>query len=327
MFDIRLLETMVALAETKSFVRAADMLHLTQPGVSQQTARLERHFGVRLFTRGSGPVELTEAGRQIITRARDIIAAVARLEAEARAWAQGHAGALALGLSSAVLRGQLPHCIREFRDQHPQYSIKVEVKSADLLFAALEGGALDAIITTLPPTEPEYLNITLSRERLGVAIPSDHSCAARTSLRIIDLLDERFIIVPRAEHPELYDQVIATFTNAGKTLTVATEEIPFPSVLARVAMGEGVGLVPIDTAPDRSSGVIVVPLEDDLRLPIRFVARRGVTNAVADALIAHLQAGHFGSLGNPTRRETLDEIGSSRDAERTSDHAADSEAP
>jgi DNA-binding transcriptional LysR family regulator len=97
MFDVRLLQTLAAVADANSFGRAAETLHATQPGVSQQIARLEHHLGARLLTRGTGPAELTAAGEQILARGRDILAAVARLESDAQAWASGKAGALALG--------------------------------------------------------------------------------------------------------------------------------------------------------------------------------------------------------------------------------------
>jgi DNA-binding transcriptional LysR family regulator len=287
-FDIRLLQTLVAVSEHKSFVRAAQTLHATQPGVSQQIARLESHFCVRLFTRGGGPAELTPAGAAILARARNILAAVARLESEAQAWSGGYAGALSVGLSSSVLASDMPSRLRAFKQDSPQFRFDVIVRSADELFPLLDLGALDALLTTLPPSESEYLSHQVADQRLGIALPSDHELARRRSASIDELLDERFIMVPRSRHRAVHDKLIARFENAGRALDIAAEEVAFPSVLARVALGEGVGLVPAHMGPDPGNGVVIVPLDDDLTLPICYVVRRDSDNPAARALLEHI---------------------------------------
>jgi DNA-binding transcriptional LysR family regulator len=289
MFDVRLLQTLAAVADANSFGRAAETLHATQPGVSQQIARLEHHFGVRLFTRGTRPAELTAAGEQIAARGRDILAAVARLESDAHAWASGKAGALALGLSSSVSASSIPPRIREFQEEQPQYSLTVDVASADVLFERLEAGVLDAVLTTLPPHGTAYLDITITVQQLGVALPSGHPAATRKSLTITDLLNEQFIVVPRTRHAEIYDHLVAVFTASGRTLTIAAEEVAFPSILARVGMGEGVGLVPVELPTSPGSGTVIVPLTAGPSLPVRFLTRHGAASPAVAALLAHLR--------------------------------------
>jgi DNA-binding transcriptional LysR family regulator len=288
MFDVRLLQTLVAVATHKSFVRAAEALHATQPGVSQHIARLESHFGVRLFTRGTGPVELTPAGVAILARAQNILAAVTRLESEAEAWSRGYAGALSVGLSSSVLASDIPSRLRAFKLDRPQYRFNVTVRSADELFPLLDLGALDALLTTLPPHGDEYLSHQVADQHLGVAVPADHRLVHRRSVRLDELFDERFIIVPRSQHRAIHDQLIARFENAGHALDVAAEDVPFSSVLARVAMGEGVGLVPTQMGTDAGTGVVIVPLDDDLVLPICYVVHRDSSNPAARELFEHI---------------------------------------
>ncbi|GAA0951910.1 LysR family transcriptional regulator [Nonomuraea longicatena] len=288
MFDVRLLQTLVAVAEHKSFARAAQALHATQPGVSQQVARLETHFGTKLFTRGGGSVELTQAGATILVRARNVLAAVARLESEAQALSRGYAGTLGIGLSSSIVASDLPSRLRAFKRDWPRFRLDVSVKSADELFPLLDTGALDALLTTLPPRESEYLSHHVADQVLGVALPLDHPLSRRRSVRIDELFDERFIVVPRSRHRAVHDQLIARFENAGRTLDIAAEEVAFPSVLARVALGDGVGLVPAQMGADPGNGVVIVPLDDSLTLPIRYIVRRDSANPAAQALLEHI---------------------------------------
>ncbi|GIH17128.1 LysR family transcriptional regulator [Rugosimonospora africana] len=290
MFDVRLLQTLVAVAEHKSFVRAAQALHATQPGVSQQIARLEAHLGVRLFTRGAGPVELTPSGAQVLARARHILAAVARLESEAEAWAGGYAGAISVGLSTSVLASALPSLLREFRQRRPEFRLSITVRPADELFPQLDLGALDAILTTLPADSSEYLCHRVAVQRLGIAVPADHPVAQRASVGIDEVFDERFIVVPRTQHRAIHDKLIARFESAGRVLDIAGEEVGFPSVLARIGLGEGVGLVPTGLSTP-GTGVVVVPLdEEDFVLPICYVVRRDADSAAVRVLFEEIAA-------------------------------------
>ncbi|NJP97087.1 LysR family transcriptional regulator [Nonomuraea sp. FMUSA5-5] len=306
MFDARLLQTLLAVAEHKSFVRAAEALHATQPGVSQHIAKLETHFGVKLFTRGGGLVELTAAGAAILAHAHTVLASINRLEGEAEAWAQGYAGALHIGLSSAVLASDLPTVLRKFKQEHPQVRFEATVRSADELGPLLDLGVLDAMLTTLPSHKDEHLSHQIGAQRLGVAVPADHPLASRESAGIEEFFDEPFIVVPRNLHGELHDKLIARFHDAGRALHIAAQEVAFPSVLARVALGEGVGLVPARLG-DHGSGAVIIPLDDGFILPIYYVTRGDLPNSAEHLLFNHLEATSCLAADRPRHERTPDE--------------------
>src|SRR5690348_1264103 len=101
-FDVRLLEPFVVLAEELHFTRAAERLHVAQPALSQQIARLERQVGSRLFTRPPGPIALTPAGEVLLRRVRPALVELLAAVEEARDVVAGRRGSLSVGHMSGL---------------------------------------------------------------------------------------------------------------------------------------------------------------------------------------------------------------------------------
>jgi len=293
MLDLRLLKTFVVVGRVLHFGRAAEILHATQPGVSQHVQRLEAQLGFDLLKRSRRSVALTDAGAMLMRQASRLLLLAERMEHDARAVATGRGGQLAVGLSSSIVYGDLPAKISAFRRANPGLTVHLAVHSGDVLQERLDAYTLDAVITTLPFQGDDYRSIVLDiPTRMGVALPADHPLAGSRTLSIRRLAKEEFIVVPREQHPEAHDSLTAVLRVSGGAARISGHEVSFPNLIARVAMGEGLAMVPIayrDMAPVL---VRVVPVRDRelAQLKTHLITRNDCDHAAMPGFIDALSA-------------------------------------
>src|SRR5579872_1864711 len=138
-FSLHQLRAFVAVAETLSFSRAAEELILTQPAVSMQVKSLERMLGMPLFDHVGKRIQLTEAGRELQSRATEILG-LARTTAQAMAdLREGRAGRLRVVATTTVGIYIVPGLLGTYHRRHPGVEITLEVanweRTCDRLFA------------------------------------------------------------------------------------------------------------------------------------------------------------------------------------------------
>jgi DNA-binding transcriptional LysR family regulator len=299
MFEVRLVPTFVAIAKHKHFGRAAVALNTTQPGVSQQLSKLERQLKAKLVARTRRSVELTQAGETFLALTHRLLPLLHRMEEDTRSAAAGLLGKVSLGFSSSIIYSDVPARISAFTEAVTGIELGFRVYGGDELKALLDSGEIDAIITTLPMESEDYWSVPIATQAMGVAIHPRHPLANRQRLTLADLKDEPFIVVPREQHPVNHDALIAGFRELGATLRVSAYEISFPNVLARVAVGEGVGFVALGYRGNEAAGVRVIDLDDPVlsKTWIHAVARRDNLRDVTRRLIEGL------AVALPPRRE------------------------
>lgn len=290
-FDLRLITSFVAVGELKHFGKAASAVHATQPGVSQHIAKLEAQLGTQLLARSRRSVELTPAGATFLVHARALLTHIDRMRNETRRVANGELGELALGLSSSVVYSGIPAEIARFKRQIPDLTVRLEVSNGTKLHQLLESGSIDMAITTLPPSKTSLRGLVVSSQAMGVAVPASHKLAGQKRVQMKSLLKERYIVVPRASHPENHDALVARIRELGGNLQIAAEEVSFQNCLARVALEEGIALVPLALATRALNSVRMIPLQDATlgRLNILSVTRSDKLLPVADRLQAALR--------------------------------------
>lgn len=151
--NIRFLETVIWLAHYRSFRQTADKLHITQAAISSRIAVIEQELGVRLFDRQPREVVLTEAGREFIAEARDIVRRYTAMVERHKA-SPAMQGPVRLGLSSSIAHLLLPEIATTLREQYP--SVRLEVVTDDTgetLLRLLQSRQIDLCVTATRPAE------------------------------------------------------------------------------------------------------------------------------------------------------------------------------
>ncbi len=267
MFDFRQLRYFVAVAEELSFTRAALRLHLSQPPLSQQIQALEQDLGVRLLERTKRHVALTEPGRVFLEQARQILAKAEEARSHVVAAAAGYIGQLRLAYTVSVsFHPALPQALLRFGQIAPNVRLQLCEMYTEPQFAALLAGQIDVgFVRDAPAHMRDARGLRLSvidREPLLLALPVGHPLAGRRSLRLLEVADDAFVSQPRELAATLYDRLVKLATKAGFQPSITQHAQQINGLLALVAAGLGLALVPASMRCVRLAGVSYVPLED-----------------------------------------------------------------
>ncbi|MES2183207.1 MAG: LysR substrate-binding domain-containing protein [Pseudomonadota bacterium] len=293
--ELRHLRYFVAVAEELNFTRAAERLYMAQPPLSTQIRSLEEELGAQLFIRDKRRVLLTQAGRELLIRARDILSLTLEAKTATSDAARGTTSRIALGYTaSSMFTERLPRTIRQFRLAHGT-GVKlslVDATSLEQLHALFEN-RLDIGVLRRPDTgvpdgvtiEPWY------HARLLAAVPSEHPLAERTSLRVADLRDQPLISYPRDSGIGLYWAIIRLCGNAGFKPNIAREVKEPGEMIGLVAADAGVAILPEDFRCMALPGVRYVPLADREAVSTLSIAyRTSDTDKYVKQLLAALRA-------------------------------------
>jgi DNA-binding transcriptional LysR family regulator len=253
----------VVLAEELHFGRAADRLSITQPPLSGAIKSLEEDIGVKLFDRNSKHVSLTSAGAAFLAEVQQVMQRLERAETVAQAVAGGVRGVLEVGVTGSLFYREVPKVMAHFRRAFPDIEATLlEMASAEqldaLLHGRVQGGFLNA--AAVPP---QLRSIRLGDDPFVACLPARHKFAKAKSVALDVLANEEFVMFSRAVAPANHDNVIAVFSRAGvhpRTVHAARQWL---TIIAMVANGLGVSIVPRSLARTEVRGVSFVPLAAD----------------------------------------------------------------
>lgn len=263
--DVRQLRYFMAVAEELHFGRAAKRLNMSQPPLSQQIRALEEGLGVRLFTRTSRSVSLTDAGQAMAAQAGDILSRMERLGAAVQDAQCGLSGRLAIGFVRPAMEGTLPKAIREFRHERPNVVLELrEMMTPDQL-DALRAGALRVGFVRLFGHDLSGLVAELfMREPYVLAMPRGHALSRMRRVALAQLAGEDMIFHPRHLMPGLHDALVDCCVRAGFRPAIVQEARAKQTAIALVAAGLGLAFVPQSSTVSRRPDVVFRPLEPEV---------------------------------------------------------------
>jgi LysR family hydrogen peroxide-inducible transcriptional activator len=239
--NLRDLEYLVALAETRHFGRAADRCHVSQPTLSAQVRKLEEFLGVALVERRPRRVALTTAGEAVVERARRMLQDADDIRGLARASQDPLSGSLKVGLIPTLGPYLLPRVAPKIAKALPKISLLLhEYQTAPLVERTL-AGELDLAILALPAETRGLVTRPLFEESFLVAMPVNHRLAAKKRVKASDLVGEKLLLLEEGHC--LRDQALEVCAHVG------TEELAFrgtslETLRQMVTAGLGLTLLP-----------------------------------------------------------------------------------
>jgi DNA-binding transcriptional LysR family regulator len=247
--EIRQLRAFVAIAESGTFTAGALRVHVTQAAISMQIRQLENEIGARVFVRAPRHVILTEAGEQLLRRARHILREHDAALDEIAELAGAERGRLRIGSASAmVLTEQLPSILKELRKQHPAAEISVMSGTSEVLVDQILAGEVDIAFVSLPVDVRGIKTERLSEDQLVAIASPHHKLAKQRTISAFTLAGERLILGERGGNTRrLIDQF---FAQAGVTLRVAMELSRQQAIKRMVEEDMGVGIVPLQSVKE-----------------------------------------------------------------------------
>lgn len=257
--DLRQLRQFVAVAEEGSFRRAAERLHVSQPPLSVAVQKLESDIGVQLLERSPHGVRLTPAGEAFLEEARRTLAH-AQLSVEiAQRAASGKLGTLRLSFVPSAGLAVVPELLREFRRGHPDVKLILTGETTAQQMTALAQGSADVGLVVPPLRDAHGLRVKPFRqEDLVLAVPAEHHLAGLSRVQLKDLAAEDFIGFPVKEGPGFESVLMAACQECGFIPRLVQTASQMQAILALVAGGLGVALVPQAMRAVRMEGVSYV---------------------------------------------------------------------
>jgi DNA-binding transcriptional LysR family regulator len=273
--DLAELRAFLAVAEARSFSRAAARLHRTQPAVSQAIRRLEDSVGERLFDRSSRDGTLTEAGRVL----REYAERLTRLADEA-ASAVGELrdlrqGRVLVGANEAGVHALLPILAR-FREAHPGVGVDVRRTASRQVGAEVLQRTLDFGVTTFTPAERGLQAVAIATDELVLLACPTHPVASRRQIGLRDL--GRLPVIAHNDPSPARERVLRWFEQRHAPLNIQIALPSLDAIKRAVEMGLGVALLPRRCAlAELTRGQLVALRVSELRLPrqLRLVYRHG----------------------------------------------------
>jgi DNA-binding transcriptional LysR family regulator len=275
--DINQLEVFLAVAQEKSFSRAADALHRTQPAVSQAIRRLETELGEALFDRSSKDGTLTAAGRVLFDFAQQMMNLRHHAHSAIRELRDLHRGKLSLGANEYTVMCLLP-LIPIFRARHPHIKIEVKRSLATRIPGEILGREVEIGVVSFKPNDPAIKSVPVATDELALIVAPDHPLAARRIVSVRELGAESFIA---HNVPSPYrERVVKTFEKQRTPLNISMEMPTLEAIKRLVEKGLGVALIPrlaaqTEIARKQLAGLAVKEMRLERR--VHLIYRKGAT--------------------------------------------------
>jgi len=281
------LQVFLTVAAERSFSRAAEKLHRTQPAVSQAIRRLEEELGERLFDRSSKQGTLTEAGRVLREYAQRLSRLSEEAETAVRELRDLRRGRVLIGANEGAVHALLP-LIGRFRTHHPEIQVDVRRVASRQVGVEVSQGSLDFGVVTFQPAERGLLTLNLGPDDLVMLVHPQHPLAGRKEVTLAEF--GRETVIAHNDPSPARERVLRTFEQKHAPINIQVALPSLEAIKRAVEMKMGVALLPRRCAlAELSRGQLSAVKVPQVRLSrqLRLVYRRaGELSHAAQAFLA-----------------------------------------
>jgi DNA-binding transcriptional LysR family regulator len=288
--ELRHLRYFVAVAQARSFSRAAEALNMAQPPLSQQIKALERELKVQLVDRTTYPIQLTIAGQTFLEEALAILSHVERATRTTQQVDRGCVGKLTLGIHNSFANSHLPNLVVQFHQQFPDVRLEFREVTVMQELELLQNHQLDVVFhrsATVDWDRTNFNYLPLLEENFVLVLPENHPLTAQSSV-LLAALEGESLILPDFDVLPFYHQVIDACRQCGfePKLDLSIRSGGLITLLSLVATGLGLAVMPGHTQILHREGIVYRPLQGlNLRRQIGLVWRKDDPSPVLKAFL------------------------------------------
>ncbi|OPY65811.1 MAG: HTH-type transcriptional activator CmpR [Syntrophorhabdaceae bacterium PtaU1.Bin034] len=266
-FSLNSLIVFSTVVKLKSFSKAADVLCMTQPGVSHHVAQLEAQTGIKLINRENGAFTLTKEGRTVYKYAERIGAITWELDDKILAIRKNREPSLSIGTTINYARNIMPFIVGGFQRRAPNIAIKLDSGPSIEMEKTLLSGRNDVIIVAHQHLSKKIQAFPFVNEELMLITAKNHALAKRKAVSLADISPYPFII--REDGSATRSVVLDAFSRLNILPSVLTEANSTEFIKEWVSQGKGVSiLIRRAVENEENDSLTVIPLLEPLFLQV-----------------------------------------------------------
>ena len=247
--NINQLKYFLAVAQHRSFTKAANQYYISQTAITQQIQALETTVGIQLIDRSTRPISLTPGGRVFLTEAQHILERMDTAILRSREASTGLMGSLRVGYTKGYEQSDLPRRLRDFRRIYPNVVITCYRNDTDLLAAGIVNQEYDIIFTwdsTNIRQEAQLQTKVIGHVPLYVALYTSHPFAKKDSLRREDLKDESILFMSPSSDGDSFGDAyyVRLYQKAGYQPNILLRTSDYESILMMISAEQSICIVP-----------------------------------------------------------------------------------
>ncbi len=271
------LKVFIAVADTKSFSRAAEQMFITQPAVSKRIKALEDFLNTKLIDRSGHTALLTAQGQELYKRAKVILGQIEDAKKAVDNLNENIAGTLSMGTSHHIGLHRLPKLLQLYISSYPNVRPQISFIGSEEVYSSVQQGNLDLGIVTLPPYEnPMIEQIQLWDDPLGFVIGKNHPLLKKKNVSLLDLVDVTAILP--AKNTFTRSLVEEIFVKQGLSVDINIETNYLETIKKMVSIGLGWSVLP-KTMIDDEVCAISINCPISRKLGVVYNKNRTLSNA------------------------------------------------